>query len=381
MKKLLVLGGLFLLAFVLLAPTNGVCAEKLQRKIQIGSLPINVMTVPYAEYMGAWKEEGLDVEVKIFQGGPALVEALMAGGLDAADIGYVPMIYAATRNIPLYYLASDGVMTKDYPMYVITVSPDSNIKSFTDLKGKTIAIHQRGTMQDAWLSAICEKYGMSKSDIKITFVPVPQQGGVLAHKQVDATFPDPPYDALQEINKQGRVLFDLSEVIPDTEISGLVVSRKFANEYPEATRKLVKGYVKAGRWVNDNQKLARQKVLTDKRYMGMPANIADIVRMPYWPRNGFHLMPSVWNIYNLMVKTGMIPAWENAAARMNEYWVEPTMKYTLPAVKELGLQDDPYIRKVERIPLPYLDKKPESYFAPWEKQEGGLTGAKPGQKK
>jgi hypothetical protein len=283
--------------------------------------------------------------------------------------------------MPFYFLASDGIGTRDYPMFPIMVSPDSTMKSFKDLKGKTIALHQKGTMEDAWLSAACQKYGMSKSDIKITFVPFPQQGGVLAHKQVDATFPQPPFDGFQMYNKQGRELFDLSEVMAYTEISGLAVSRKFANEYPEATKKLVKGFVKAGRWVNDNQKLARQKVLTDRRYIGLPANVADIVHMPYWPRNGFHLMPSVWNIYNLMVKTNMIPAWSNAEAKINEYWVEPTMKYTVPAVKEMGIQDDPYIRKVESLSLPYLDKAPETYFAPWEREESGLTGAKPAQKK
>ena len=256
-------------AVTLLFPLQGMCAEKLERKITIGFIPINVMTVPYADYIGAWKEEGLDVQVQKFQGGPAMMEAMMAGALDAADTGYVPMMYAATRDLPFYYLASDGIATREYPMFPITVSLDSKMKNFKDLKGKTIALHQRGVMEDAWLSAACEKYGMSKSDIKITLVPFPQQGGVLAHKQVDATFPQPPFDTLQEINKQGRVLFDLSEVIPYTEISGLAVTRKFANQYPELVQKLVKGYIKAGRWVDNNQKLARQKVLTDKKYMGL----------------------------------------------------------------------------------------------------------------
>jgi hypothetical protein len=177
------------------------------------------------------------------------------------------------------------------------------------------------------------------------------------------------------------VFWDPSDVMSYTDISGLAVSKKFADEFPEATKKLIKGFVKAGRWVDDNQKLAREKVLTDEKYIGLPANVADLAHMPYWPRNGFHLMPGVWCVYSLMVKTNMIPAWENAAAKMNEYWIEPTMKYTVPAVKELGIQDDPYIRKVLKQSLPYLDKKPESYFAPWEKEESGLTGAKAAPKK
>ena len=68
-----------------------------------------------------------------------------------------------------------------------------------------------------------------------------------------------------------------------------------------------------------------------------------------------------------MVKTNMITAWDKPETKMSEYWVEPTIKYTIPAVKELGIEDDTYIDKILKIPLPYLSKKPENYFASWEK--------------
>ncbi len=380
MKRLLIIG-ILTSCFLMVTSLDGTCAEKIQRKIKIGWLPAVVMTVPFADYIGAWKEEGLDVEISLFTAGPALVEAIMAGGLDAADIGYVPMIFAATRGLPLYYLASDGIVTKEYPGFMMTVHPDSEIKTFKDLKGKTIAIPQRGTMQDGWLSALCEKFGISKSDLKINLVPFPQQGGVLSQKQVDAAYGEEPFIALQEFNKQGRVIFDLSEVMEYTAISGLVTNRKFAHEYPQEVQKIVKGYVKAGRWVNDNQRLARHEVLARKKYIGLQPEVADLVRMPYWPRNGFHLMPSVWNIYNMMVKTNMISSWERPEAKINEYWIEPTMKYTLPAVKELGINQDPYIYRILRTSLPYLNKKPESYFGPWEKEDADLIIFKPSVEK
>lgn len=110
------------------APQTTITEEdqtKIKTKIRIGCIPLNVMTPPYAEYIGAWTDEGLDVELQQFKGGPALVEALAAGSLDAADIGYVPMIYAATNNLPLFYLASDGIASKDYPMFSLTVPLDS----------------------------------------------------------------------------------------------------------------------------------------------------------------------------------------------------------------------------------------------------------------
>jgi hypothetical protein len=44
------------------------------------------------------------------------------------------------------------------------------------------------------------------------------------------------------------------------------------------------------------------------------------------------------------------------------------LKYTIPALKELGIEKDPYINKILREPLDYLANKPETYFAPWEKE-------------
>jgi NitT/TauT family transport system substrate-binding protein len=382
--KRLSLASIIAVSFLIVATmsaSDGICAEKLDRKLKIGFLPLNVMTVPYADYIGAWKDEGLDVECQLFRGGPALVEAMMAGGLDAADIGYVPMMYAADRGMPMYFLTTDGIMTKHYPMFMITVRPDSDIKTFKDLAGKTIALHQRGTMEDGWLSAACDKYGMKKTDLDITFVPFPQQGGVLEHKQVDASFPHPPFIALQEYSNQGKVVFDLSNVMEYTLISGLAVRREFAEKYPDITKKIAKGYIKAGRWVDDNQREARSKVLTDKKYIGLKPEVVDLVRMPYWPRNGLPLMPSVWNIYNMMVKTEMIKPWSEPQAKMKQYWIEPTMKYTIPALKELGINEDPYTYSVLRISLPYLDKNPEAYFAPWEKEDADLIIFKPGIEK
>ena len=204
MKKFLINGILVICLLTVTVISDAIAAEKLQRKIRLGALPGVGVTGLYADYIGAWKAEGLDVEVNMFQGGPAIVEALTAGSLDFGGFGYVPMILAAGRGLPLYYLASDGIATKEYPMFMLTVRPDSNIKSFKDLKGKVIALHARGTPEDLFLTVACEKYGINKSDLKITLVPWPQQGGVLMQKQVDAAFPHPPFEALQEFNKQGR---------------------------------------------------------------------------------------------------------------------------------------------------------------------------------
>lgn len=357
-----------LIGMMVLIAQDGICSGQLKRKVKVGFLPMSTNTPIYADYIGAYKDAGLDVELVKFQGGPAMVEAMLAGSIDAGNVGYIPMLYSVTRGLPLYCLACDAMESREYPYDMVMVHPDSGIKSFKELKGKTIAIHQRGTIEDAWLSALCKKYGMTKSDLKITLVPTPQQEGVLWQKQVDAVVAVAPYSGLMVRNKHGKVLLSVCDVLNYTMVSTLVVSKKFADEYPEATIKLAKANIKAGRWVDDNRKVALEKVLSDKRYVGYDPAVASLVNLCYWPRNGLHLMPSLWNLYYLMVDTKMIAPWDNPEAKMKEYFIEPTLKYTIPALKELGIEKDPYINKILREPLDYLANKPESYFAPWEKE-------------
>jgi sulfonate transport system substrate-binding protein len=374
MKKLLVAGIFIICVSMVTMVPYAVSAEKAQPKVRFAEVDAVEATMPYGGYIGAWKQEGLDVEVKRFMGGPASIEAIMAGESDVATTGYVGAIMAAGKGLPLYFVASEPIATKEYPFFVVTVNPNSKIKSFKELKGKKVAIHMRGTPQELLLRLACEKYGMRWSDLDLVLVPWPQQGGVLAHNQVDATFPFPPYEALQEFNKQGRVIWNASEVIEYMGLSSVVISRKFANSYPEATQKILKGFIRACRWIDDNQALAREKVITDQQYFIPPVapEIAKTTRFGYYPRNGLHVMPGIWNTYYQMVKTNMIKPFDHPEAVMKEYFIDPTMKYTVPALKELGVSQDPYIYRMTRTPMPYLAKKPEAYFAPWEMDDAGL---------
>src|SRR3954451_7519180 len=61
-------------------------------RVIVGNIPFNVATPIYAEGIDAWKQEGLDVDVQMFQAGPMVLEAIIAGSIPAGDAGYIPAL-------------------------------------------------------------------------------------------------------------------------------------------------------------------------------------------------------------------------------------------------------------------------------------------------
>jgi NitT/TauT family transport system substrate-binding protein len=331
--------------------------------IKLGYLPINSHTAFYAAELGLFKKHGVDVELTRFQAGPAMIQAMLSGALPAGDIGVVPMIHMASQKLPVYFLASDGIDTPKHPAGAIMVRPDNkDIKTFSDLKDRRIGQLALGTVTYMRLFAAAEKYGMAPDSVKQTFVPFPNMGTVLASGQVEAVYTWPPFDTLIESAGQGRVVMNDTDWNPYSAASGLVVRRDWADKNPELVIGLVKAWIEAGRWANDNPEKARQIAA---KYLNLPDNIAAKMRMLYWPRNGYTVMPSVWDQINLMVTTKQLKPIDNIKGMVEEYWIEPGNRWITPALKEIGRQEDPYIEEVLKLRLPNLKGDPADFTGPW----------------
>lgn len=336
-------------------------------KIVIGYMPILNQAEAVSEYLGLYKKYGLEVELKLFQNGPASLRALLSGDVHVSEAGVVPMLNMAGQNLPVYYLTSGGITTPDYPGGTILIrNDDTTTRSFKDLKGKQIGQLGKGTNTYFWLWNATNKFGMQRSDLKEVFVPFPQMGDLLASKQVDAVYAWPPFDTLIAKTGRGKLLVDDSAWNPYTVVNALAVRRDWADKNPETVKKIVKIAIETNRWINDNPDRAREIL---GRNIKLPEEVYKTMRLSYFPRNGYQLMPSIWDFYYLMVSTGEFQAFSQAQAVFDRYWIEPARKFIAPALQELGLQDDPTVDKALRIKLQNLPRPLETYLAPWERAE------------
>ena len=134
-------GGAFAVTISARAIGLSPAAAKVPEKIVVGQVPFNTVVSLYRSgEIDYFKEEGLSIEYMMAVGGPALVQALAAGSIPAADIGVAPALIAAARRLPLISPALAGIGTPKQPFTRIMVREDSPIRSVADLFALALAV-------------------------------------------------------------------------------------------------------------------------------------------------------------------------------------------------------------------------------------------------
>jgi ABC-type nitrate/sulfonate/bicarbonate transport system substrate-binding protein len=330
----------------------------------MGYLPANTILLVFNQGARIWQDQGLNVEFVRFLGGPEILNALASASIPVAEVGVGPALLSALRGAPFVFFTLGSVSGKSYPFTRIMVNADSNIQKFADLGGKTLALHQRGTMEHLSLGAATARYGIPTADIKVQLVPLPNQPQVLAQKQVDAIYAVPPFDVVAEKKFGARTLVETTDFVPYLGYSALAMHKKFVAEYPEAVHRLLKAWIQFSRWVDDN---AAQAQAASGKFLNIPPDIAPGVRVPYYTRNALPVMPNVYHIYQMYLAAKIVEPASNISSVINEYFVEPASRYTMKALEDVGRQPDPLVRDFLNTRLPLLKEPNSAYFAPWEK--------------
>lgn len=340
-------------------------APSAAQKVTIGFMPVTNQSELVTQQLGLYKKYGLDVELKLFPTGPAAMQGLLSGDLQMVEAGGAPMLNLAAQNLPLYFLATGGINTPDYPAGAIMIRPDdTSIKSFADLKGKKLGGLPKGTITNLWVANAVAKYGMKRTDFQEVFLPFPQMGGLLASKQVDAIYSWPPFVTMTQLAGQGKVLVNDSEWNPYAVINAMIVRRDWADQNPKVVRGLLEASMETQRWIDDHMDEARAIY---GQQLKLPEPVYKAMRMFYFPRNGYQLMPSIWDFYYLMLKSGELQPFADPKQVIQSYWIDPAEKFIAPALQEIGKQDDPTTAQVLKIRLPNLPHEPGEYLGPWER--------------
>jgi ABC-type nitrate/sulfonate/bicarbonate transport system substrate-binding protein len=337
---------------------------KVPEKIVIGQLPFNTEVTIYAEAIGQFREEGLSIEYLKAVGGPAVVQALAAGSIPAGDIGVGPALIAAARKLPLASPALGGIGTPTHPFSRIMTLADSPIRSVADLKGKKIALHQRGVMEDLVLPALKMSHGIGAEDIEIVLIPSPNQPQVLGQGLVDAIFANPPTDAVAEQKFNARTVINVADFVPYIGYGTFSFRQDFVEAYPDAAMRLMKAWIRTCRWIDDN---AAQANAIAGAGLGIAEEMRPHLRLPYFARNGLAVLPNVWHIYHMLVAGKVLDPVDNPGRLIEQSVVEPARRIGLPALDAVGQQPDPEVAAMLRASYPLLPNPVETYYSDWER--------------
>ncbi|MFJ8688092.1 ABC transporter substrate-binding protein [Micromonospora wenchangensis] len=205
--------------------------------------------------------DGVKLETKTFNAGPAAIEAIFSGALDATYIGPNPTVNAFSKSKGEAVRVISGAASGGV---ALVVKP--GITSVEQLRGKKIATPQLGNTQDVAIRYWLKEKGLKTTkegggDVKI----VPQENAqtveTFSSGSIDGAWVPEPFVS-RLVNAGGKVLVDERDLWPDKKfvITNLIVSTKFLKAHPETVKKLVEGQVAANDFVNTKPDEAQQAI-------------------------------------------------------------------------------------------------------------------------
>ena len=185
------------------------------------------------------------LEPKTFNAGPAAIEALFSGAIDATYIGPNPAIngWATSKGTALKIIAGStsggaGLVVKD------------GINTAADLKGKKIATPQLGNTQDVALRAWLKQNGLNADQQgggDVSVLPQDNATALQAFAQgaIDGAWVPEPNLSRMILESKGKLLVDEKTLWPNGDFvtTHLIVKQEFLEKYPATVKKLLQGHV------------------------------------------------------------------------------------------------------------------------------------------
>lgn len=205
--------------------------------------------------------DNVQLEVKVFNAGPSVIEAIFARQLDIAYIGPSPAIngYVKSGGEALKIIAGAASGGAG-----LVVRSDAGIKTIKDFHGKKIASPQLGNTQDVALRAWLKRQGFrlieQGGDIQVMPIENPDQLTLFLKKEIDAAWTVEPWVTRLMREGNGKLYMDETSIWPDHKFvtANIIVSTKFLNEHRDLIRKFIAAHVELTQWINANPAESKQ---------------------------------------------------------------------------------------------------------------------------
>jgi NitT/TauT family transport system substrate-binding protein len=165
-----------------------------KRTLKIGALPITDLVQLYvADANGYFRDVGLKVEIRNFEGGAAIVPAVLDGSLDLGWSNSISILQARARGVALRFFAGGLYQGPGHWTSALMVAKDSPIRRPDQLRGRTVAINTLANINELVMRASLDRAGLEADAAELLEVPFPEQAAALESGRVDAILPSEPF--------------------------------------------------------------------------------------------------------------------------------------------------------------------------------------------
>lgn len=232
-----------LLIFLLIALLTSACGQSDQGKKDSSPIIIGYSQWPgygvinIADQQGYFDDEGVKVQIVVYNSYDASVASLMAGKIDAVTMTLPDAINMSVNQSPLQV-----VWALDMSSGGDKLVGSRTLTSPADLKGKRVAF-STGSFGELFVIEGLKKYGLTKDDIIPVNMAAEQVPDALAAGEIDAGHAWDPF-ASQAIANGAKVLFTSADT-PGAIIDTLVFRADVIQDRPDDVRAVTQALAKA----------------------------------------------------------------------------------------------------------------------------------------
>jgi NitT/TauT family transport system substrate-binding protein len=195
------------------------------------------------------------LETKTFNAGPAVIEALFAGQIDASYIGPNPAINGFVQSDGkevriIAGAASGGAL--------FVVRPAAGINAPADLANKKLATPQLGNTQDVALRAWLKKNGLNAKEQggNVTVLPAANADtlALFTKGDIDGAWVPEPWATRLVQEAGGKVYLDEKSLWPNGDFvtTHIIARPKYLAEHPSVIESLLRAHVEVTDYANTN---------------------------------------------------------------------------------------------------------------------------------
>jgi NitT/TauT family transport system substrate-binding protein len=228
-------------------------------KVTVGVSPAtSTAGIFFAQEMGFFKDENLDVELQVFPTSTApMIPLLAKGDLDVGGGVIAAGLFSTSPEVQagILLVADKGSVRKNADYLKLMVRTDlvtsGRYKELKDLKGFRVGLTALGgTSQEATFALFLKKAGLTPKDVTFVKAGYADANKAFASKALDAYIQIEPY--LSEAEKSGvaKVVAGTYEIHPDQQSAGIFYSPQFVAKRRDIAVRFMSAYVRGCRAYN-----------------------------------------------------------------------------------------------------------------------------------
>lgn len=228
--------------------------------------------VYYAQDLGLFKRDGLNVEIQQVQGSAAIVAGIVGGSLQIGTGSALPLETAKEKGFDLVFIAPGTIADVAQQTSGIVVAANGPIHTAKDLVGKTVGVNTLNSVDQISVMSWLDANGVDPKSVKFIEVPPSLILDALTNGRVDAAqMADPAWTLALQTGRARKLAYANDTIAKIFMVTAWFSTRAWADANPAFVHKFAADLNEASAWAVKNPTAAAAVL---RKYLRVTTTVA-----------------------------------------------------------------------------------------------------------